>query len=63
MTAASLRSFLQLCPENIYRFNYGLSGRAELQAKTQLGWVDARVRAYVTLRRHWLLIFCAFTFC
>ncbi len=33
------------------------------QCKTQLGWAAAMVRADVTLRRHWLLIFCVFTYC
>src|SRR5215813_8836039 len=31
--------------------------------KTELGWADAMVRADVALRRHWLLIFCAFPCC
>jgi hypothetical protein len=45
---------------------YGLRGWVEQsykQCKTELGWADAMVRADVALRRHWLLIFCAFTFC
>jgi len=45
---------------------YSLRGWVEQsykQCKTQLGWADAMVRADVALRRHWLLIFCAFTFC
>jgi hypothetical protein len=45
---------------------YGLRGWVEqnyTQLKNELGWADAMVRADVALRRHWLLIFCAFTFC
>ena len=45
---------------------YGLRGWVEQrykQGKTELGWAEAMVRADVALRRHWLLIFCAFTFC
>jgi DDE superfamily endonuclease len=45
---------------------YGLRGWVEQsykQLKNELGWADAMVRADVALRRHWLLIFCAFTFC
>jgi DDE superfamily endonuclease len=45
---------------------YGLRGWVEQgykQLKGELGWADAVVRADVALRRHWLLIFCAFTFC
>src|SRR5262245_33048803 len=45
---------------------YGLRGWVEQsykQCKTELGWADAMVRADVALHRHWLLIFCAFTFC
>jgi hypothetical protein len=44
---------------------YGLRGWVEQsykQLKNELGWADAMVRADVALRRHWLLIFCAFTF-
>lgn len=45
---------------------YGLRGWVEQsykQLKNELGWADAMVRGDVALRRHWLLIFCAFTFC
>ena len=45
---------------------YGLRGWVEQsykQCKTELGWADAMVRSDSALRRHWLLIFCAFTFC
>jgi DDE superfamily endonuclease len=45
---------------------YGLRGWVEQsykQLKNELGWADAMVRADVALRRHWVLIFCAFTFC
>jgi len=45
---------------------YGLRGWVEQSyklCKTELGWADAMVRADVALRRHWLLIFCAFTCC
>ena len=45
---------------------YGLRGWIEQsykQLKNELGWADAMVRAELALRRHWLLIFCAFTFC
>jgi hypothetical protein len=45
---------------------YGLRGWVEQsykQCKSELGWADAMVRSDVALRRHWLLIFCAFTFC
>jgi hypothetical protein len=45
---------------------YGLRGWVEQgykQLKNELGWADAVVRADVALRRHWLLVFCAFTFC
>ena len=45
---------------------YGLRGWGEQsykQCKTELGWADAMVRSDVALRRHWRLIFCAFTFC
>ena len=45
---------------------YGLRGWVEQsykQCKAELGWADAMVRTDVALRRHWLLIFCAFTFC
>jgi hypothetical protein len=45
---------------------YGLRGWVEQsykQCKTELGWADAMVRSDSALRRHWLLIFSAFTFC
>ena len=45
---------------------YGLRGWVEQsykQCKTELGRAGARVRSDSALRRHWLLIFCAFTFC
>lgn len=45
---------------------YGLRNWVEQgykQVKTELGWTDAQVRSATALRRHWLLIFCAFTFC
>ncbi len=45
---------------------YGLRGWVEQsykQCKTELRWADAMVHADVALRRHWLLLFCAFPFC
>ena len=45
---------------------YGLRGWVEQsykQLKNELGWADAMVRSDVALRRHWVLVFCAFTFC
>jgi hypothetical protein len=45
---------------------YGLRGWVEQsykQIKHELGWADAMVRSDKALRRHWLLVFCAFAFC
>jgi hypothetical protein len=33
------------------------------QVKTTLGWAQYQVRSDRAIRRHWLLVFCAFTFC
>ncbi len=33
------------------------------QAKHALGWSDYRVRSDPAIRRHWQLVFCAFSFC
>lgn len=57
LAAASLAEIVRL---------YGLRGWVEQsykQLKNKLGWADAMVRADVAPRRHWLLIFCALTFC
>jgi hypothetical protein len=33
------------------------------QVKTSLGWAQYQVRSDRAIRRHWFLVFCAFTFC
>jgi hypothetical protein len=33
------------------------------QVKQELGWADFMVRSDRAIRRHWLLVFCAFSFC
>ena len=33
------------------------------QVKQELGWADFMVRADRAIRRHWYLVFCAFSFC
>ena len=33
------------------------------QAKHELGWADFQVRSDQAIRRHWMLVCCAFTFC
>jgi hypothetical protein len=33
------------------------------QVKHVLGWSDYQVRSDIAIRRHWQLVFCAFTFC
>jgi hypothetical protein len=33
------------------------------QVKQELGWADFMVRADQAIRRHWILVFCAFSFC
>lgn len=33
------------------------------QAKHELGWADFQVRSDQAIRRHWLLVCCAFSFC
>jgi hypothetical protein len=33
------------------------------QLKQELGWADFMVRADQAIRRHWHLVFCAFSFC
>ena len=33
------------------------------QLKQELGWADFMVRADQAIRRHWYLVFCAFSFC
>jgi SRSO17 transposase len=45
---------------------YGLRGWVEQsykQVKHTLGWAHYQVRADVAIRRHWILVWCAFTFC
>jgi hypothetical protein len=45
---------------------YGLRNWVEQgykQLKQELGWADFMVRADQAIRRHWLLVFCAFSFC
>ena len=45
---------------------YGLRNWAEQgykQLKQELGWADFMVRADQAIRRHWHLVFCAFSFC
>ncbi|WP_406313243.1 hypothetical protein OHA77_33050 [Streptosporangium sp. NBC_01639] len=33
------------------------------QVKDELGWTDFQVRSDAAIRRHWVLVMCAFTFC
>ncbi|WP_326824249.1 hypothetical protein [Streptosporangium sp. NBC_01756] len=33
------------------------------QVKDELGWADFQVRSDAAIRRHWVLVMCAFTFC
>jgi hypothetical protein len=33
------------------------------QAKNELGWADFQVRSDTAIRRHWILVCCAFSFC
>lgn len=33
------------------------------QVKTTLGWAEYQVRSSRAIQRHWILIYCAFTFC
>lgn len=33
------------------------------QMKDELGWADFMVRSDRAIRRHWILVFCAFAFC
>ena len=45
---------------------YGLRNWVEQgykQLKQELGWADFMVRADQAIRRHWHLVFCAFSFC
>lgn len=45
---------------------YGLRGWVEQgykQVKHELGWADFAVRSEEAIRRHWCLVFCAFSFC
>ena len=45
---------------------YGLRNWVEQsykQMKDELGWADFMVRRDRAIRRHWTLVFCAFTFC
>jgi len=45
---------------------YGLRNWVEQgykQLKQELGWADFMVRADPAIRRHWYLVFCAFSFC
>ena len=45
---------------------YGLRNWVEQgykQVKRELGWADFMVRADRAIRRHWHLVFCAFSFC
>ena len=45
---------------------YGLRNWVEQgykQLKQELGWADFMVRADQAIRRHWYLVFCAFSFC
>ncbi len=45
---------------------YGLRNWVEQgykQLKQELGWADFMVRSDPAIRRHWHLVFCAFTFC
>src|SRR5262249_38077382 len=45
---------------------FGLRVRVEQsykQAKVSLGWGDYQVRSDRAIRRHWALVWCAFSFC
>ncbi len=45
---------------------YGLRNWVEQsykQAKHELGWADFQVRGDLAIRRHWELVWCAFSFC
>ena len=45
---------------------YGLQMGVEqryTQVKQTLGWAEYQVRADLAIRRHWALVYCAFTFC
>jgi hypothetical protein len=45
---------------------YGLKAWVEQsykQVKHELGWADFAVRSDAAIRRHWNLVFCAFSFC
>jgi SRSO17 transposase len=45
---------------------YGLRAWVEQsykQVKTTLGWAQYQVRSSRAIQRHWILIYCAFTFC
>jgi SRSO17 transposase len=45
---------------------YGLRNWVEQsykQTKDELGWADFMVRSDRAMRRHWILVYCAFTFC
>jgi SRSO17 transposase len=45
---------------------YGLRNWVEQsykQAKRELGWADFQVRGDMAIRRHWELVWCAFSFC
>ena len=33
------------------------------QVKQTLGWAQYQVRSDIAIRRHWQLVFCAFSFC
>ena len=45
---------------------YGLRNWVEQsykQTKDELGWADFMVRSDRAIRRHWILVYCAFSFC
>jgi hypothetical protein len=45
---------------------YGLRNWVEQgykQVKDELGWADFQVRSDTAIRRHWILVCCAFSFC
>ena len=45
---------------------YGLRNwveQGDKQLKQELGWADFMVRSDPAIRRHWHLVFCAFSFC
>lgn len=51
--------------EEIVRL-YGLRNWVEQsykQTKDELGWADFMVRSDRAIRRHWILVYCAFSFC